>query len=76
MELLIAIVLSFLAIVIWSAIGGVVVFWLDRKYYGGTHDRAGRLVEWVDSAPANGSILALWAWPLLIIEALKGNRKW
>lgn len=74
-ELLIAIGLSFLAIFIWSMIGGAVITWLDHKYYGGTDDRPGRLHEWVDNAPANMSILALWVWPVLLVVAIKDNRK-
>lgn len=71
MGLLQAVIFAFLVVLIWSIIGGVVVFWLDHKYYGGTDENPGRLVQWVNSAPANSSILALWIWPVLIIDAYK-----
>lgn len=73
MELLTAVALISLGILAWSVIGGAVIIWLDRKYYGGTDGCPGRLVEWVNQAPEHMEIVALWAWPVILMVVIRGN---
>lgn len=75
MELLTAAAFILLGILFWSVIGGAVILWLDRKYYGDTDGRPGRLVEWVNQAPDHMEIVALWAWPVLLVVVMRGNRE-
>lgn len=55
-------------IVIWYIAGGIVVSWLDNKYY------KGRLFEWIDAAESFSCIIVM-LFPLVVWLHIKTRKE-